>query len=94
MSKKNFYAIARGIDTGIFHDDWNLLRSFVINISSASYKGFNELKQAENWLHNHRNCHNIKIDPDKISRSAKNSPLLLNFQKDSNKLELLIKFKE
>ena len=76
MGKKNFYAIARGLDTGIFQDDWNLLRLFVINISDASYKGFNDIKQAENWLYNHRNCQTIKIDPDKIGRSEKTSTLL------------------
>ena len=76
MGIKNFYAIARGLDIGIFQDDQKLLKSFVINIPKASFKGFNELKQAENWLYNHRNCQIIKIDPDKIGRSAKNSTLL------------------
>ncbi len=49
MSKKKFYAVARGYTSGIY-DNWPEAQSQVKGFPGALYKGFPTRIEAENWL--------------------------------------------
>lgn len=51
---KKFYAVKTGINPGIYHD-WDECKKQVIGFKNASYKGFDSLEEAENFL-NGKNC--------------------------------------
>ena len=49
MSAKNFYAIVKGHETGIFERKWDQVKELVAGFSGARYKGFTDRLSAELW---------------------------------------------
>lgn len=59
MSKKQFYAILKGHQTGIFHT-WAKAQPLVNGFSGAVFKGFVTKQEAEDWVKQH---HKVPVIP-------------------------------
>ena len=51
MAKNKFYAIRKGIETGVFEESWNDVNTkYIKGFSGAEFKGFSTREEAEQWL--------------------------------------------
>jgi ribonuclease HI len=50
MMAKKYYAIRVGKKTGVFYDEWNVVKTYVQGFPNVEYKGFSAKTDAENYL--------------------------------------------
>lgn len=65
MSKKNFYAVAKGLKTGVFQT-WNETKPLVLGFSGSLYKGFNTRAEADLWLKDQHHTPLLKLAPPHV----------------------------
>lgn len=70
MAKK-YYAVKKGREVGVFEKPWEDIKKLVQGFQGASYKGFSNLKEAEDWFSdNPREVVHIKEKRDSLTLVA------------------------
>lgn len=62
MSKKNFYAVRRGANTGVY-TTWDAIKPLVLGVSGAIYKGFKTRSEADAWVRGDSEGAGVPIRP-------------------------------
>ena len=79
--KKNFYAVGKGKETGIF-DSWDEAKEKVSGFKGAVYKGFKTFEEAEEWYENYIDEQERKAKEE--NKEKENEMYDVNFEEEEN----------
>lgn len=82
--KKNFYAVGKGRETGIFNS-WDEAKEKVSGFKGAVYKGFKTFEEAEEWFESYSDEQKRKIE--KENKEKESEMYDVNFEEEENEEE-------